>query len=125
MPNLEGQLGELTGHLKALVPVLDRVEDRQAEADKKAAAAGERLDALRSEFNDLRARVSNRVGEHYKSINAMGIANQQRSNEIETLRRDLEILKAKNDGVKQKVWDLLKIIVTIVLTVVATKLWST
>lgn len=122
MANLEGQLGELNGYLKALVPVLDRVEDRQAAADQKAAAAGAKHDGLRAEFNDLRTKVSNRIAEHYKAIGSLGKETNNQKNEIDTLKREVAEIRSKNDGFKQKAWDLLKILVTIVLTLVATKL---
>lgn len=122
MPNLEGQLGELTGQLRALAPVLDRVEDRQATADKKVAAAEAKHDGLRAEFNDLRQKVSSRIADHYKAIDTLGKENNDRKNEIHAIKQDIGDLQSKNDGVKQKAWDLLKIVVTIVLTLVATKL---
>jgi chromosome segregation ATPase len=122
MPNLEGQLGELTGQLRALVPVLDRVEDRQAAADQKAAAAAAKHGGLSAECNDLRTKVSSRIAEHYKGIDTLGKENNDRKNDVHALRQDVAELQSQNDGVKQKVWDLLKIVVTIVLTLVATKL---
>lgn len=124
MPNLEGQLGELTGHLRALVPTLEKVEARQNEDAKIAAGEKAKLEALRSEFNDLRQKVSARIGEHYKSLGLLSGKNVDRKNEIETLQADVKDLKDRNDGFKQKIWEVVKIVITAVLSVTLTLLAS-
>lgn len=135
MANLEGQLGELTGYLKALIPALDRVEERQSQADRKAASAEAKHDAIRAEFNEFKLKVSNRIAELYKKLGEGATANLERKGETEALGKEvyavtgaigkeISAIKAKNDGVKQKIWDLLKIVITIILTYGATKLWG-
>lgn len=137
MPNLEGQLGELTGHLRALVPALEKVENRQNNADQKAAGMEAKLEGIRHEFNELKLKVSNRIGEHYKSINELdkllkGLENEigDRKTEIEGCALKTEVvacetrvaaLEAKSDGTKQKIWDVVKILITAVLTLIGSK----
>lgn len=124
LPNLEGQLGELTGHIRALVPVLDKVEERQNQADKKAAAAEAKHDALRAEFTDLRKSSSNHINALYKRNDGVHIENETRKNEIATVGREVDILKGQRDSVGQKAWDLLKIIITVALTIFATRMFK-
>jgi chromosome segregation ATPase len=122
--NLEQQLGELTGYLKALGPVLQKVEERQSEGDKKAAGMEAKLEAIRTEFNEVKVKVSNRIGELYGKINALSGDLQKVRGEKELLEKEVSTLKAKSDGVKQKAWDLLKILITVAVTLIATKLWG-
>lgn len=120
-PNLEGQLGELTGHIRALVPVLDKVEERQNQADKKAAAAEAKHDALRAEFTDNKKSSSNHINALYKKNDGVHIENETRKNEIATVSREVDLLKSRYEGVGKKIWDIIQIIVTVVITVIVTK----
>lgn len=64
--NLEHELGQLNGQLKALVPALERQEERMRQADLRAAGAEARLEALRKEFDEYKTKTANRIGELYK-----------------------------------------------------------
>lgn len=115
--NLDQQLGELSGQLKAVIPTLERLEGRQAEGDKAAAAAGAREQGLRKEFDDFRLRVSARLGEHYRRM--------------EKLERDGDRTAAataglvkKSEGMMAKLWEVAKLVVAAALGGLATWMLS-
>jgi len=71
--NFEQDLGELSGQLKALMPTLERMEARLHQAQIDAAAAEARNQATRKEFDDLKAKISNRLADIYKRIENVAI----------------------------------------------------
>jgi chromosome segregation ATPase len=126
------QLGDLSGQLKSLMPTLERMEGRLHQAQIDAASAEARNQALRREFDDLKAKVSNRLAELYKKSDTIALEVNNLKNQNGNLKRDIKeavshaitpalarigaveaefsALKLKNESVAKKVWDVVKIL---------------
>jgi multidrug resistance efflux pump len=137
--NLEHELGQLNGQLKALVPALERQEERMRQADLRAAGAEARLEALRKEFDEYKAKTANRIGELYKKAEtaaaqialAKGMAANAQSDvdalgdpgvgiaaakaAAEKAQADVDAVKAARSGIGKKVWDIVKIVLGAIL----------
>lgn len=130
--NFEQQLGDLSGQLKALMPTLERMEERLHQAQIDAAAAEARNQALRREFDDLKTKVSSRLADLYKKIDGVALENNNLKNQNGNLKRDIReavshavgpvtarisavetefaAIKAKSESVWKKVWEVVKIL---------------
>lgn len=130
--NFEQQLGDLSGQLKALVPTLERVEERLHQAQMDAAAAEARNQNLRKDFDELRNKVSNRLADIYKQIREMLVDITNCRNSVSNMQRDIKDrvdtassplstrigqletyvaeLKKKYESRATKVWDVVKIL---------------
>jgi predicted nucleic acid-binding Zn-ribbon protein len=83
MANLEQRLGELSGELRALVPALERVEERVTTDQKEIAS-------LRTEIDNIRNEIE----------------------EIKRLQREENENKREDEkGDKNHIWDFIKLIV--------------
>jgi chromosome segregation ATPase len=131
--HFEAQLGDLSGQLKALVPTLDRVEERLHQAQMEAAAAEARNQNLRKDFDDLKTKISNRLADIYKRIQDGLVDGTNHKNEVGNLRRDIKEdvnsvvspivarvsnletyvgeLKRKYESRGAKIWDIVKILI--------------
>lgn len=121
MRDLEGQLGELTGYLRSLVPTLEKVEQRQTDAGQKYAGMEARHEALRNEYNEFRLKVSNRIGEHYKKIEEIKGDIKDQKAQLDTVKSEMAYIKEKSSGTKQKIWDVFKVLITVGVTLLASK----
>lgn len=129
--NLEQDLGELRGQLDALMPTLERMEERVHTAKVEAAAAEARNQGLRKEFDELKNKVSLRLQGIYSRLENSEKENNNRKNEIGSLKRDITdavdeacgplgirvgeletiqaAIKDKAEGWKTKAWEVVKI----------------
>lgn len=87
--HFEQQLGDLSGQLKALVPTLERVEERLHQSQMDAAAAEARNQNLRREFDDLKRKISERLADIYKRIQDGLVDGTNYKNEVSNLKRDI------------------------------------
>lgn len=130
--DLGRDLGELRGQLDALVPTLERIEGRVYQAEKDAAGAEARNQGLRKEFDELKTKISARLADLYAKVNHVTLENNNRKNEIDTLRREVGIavddrygpldlrlsqvettqaaIKTRNEGWKIKLWKVVEIV---------------
>ncbi len=113
--NLEHELGELNGQLKALVPALERQEERMRQTESRAAGAEARLEALRKEFDEYRKNTASRIGTLFTKSENAGTQIQSAKTAAEKAQADVEALKTKYEGVGKKIWDVVKIILGAVL----------
>lgn len=113
---LEKQLGEFNGILKGMVPAMERLEERQGKVEREASAMAERAEGLRRDLDEQKTRCGSRAADLYKKCNEAVAGNQENIVEIQTLQRDVEVLKNRDVGFAQKAWDLFKIIFTVGLT---------
>lgn len=142
--HFEQQLGDLSGQLKALVPTLDRVEERLHQAQMEAAAAEARNQTARKDLDDFKQKMSNRLADIYKRIENSLLDGTNHKNEISNLKRDIKEvvntevgpivtrvgtletyvaeLKKKYESRGAKIWDLAKIAIAAGAGAVLTKL---
>lgn len=142
--NFEQQLGDLSGQLKALVPTLDRVEERLHQSQMDAAAAEARNQNLRKDFDDLKSKISMRLADIYKRIEKALVDGTNHKNEVSNLKRDIREtvnttaasiitrvqqletyvaeLKKKYESRTAKIWDITKILLAAGVGAVLTKL---
>jgi chromosome segregation ATPase len=142
--HFEQQLGDLSGQLKALVPTLDRVEERLHQAQMEAAAAEARNQNLRKDFDDQKTKVSARLADIYKRIQDGLVDGTNHKNDVANLRRDIKEdvnsavspvvtrvgnvetyvaeLKKKYESRGAKIWDIAKIMIAAGAGAVLTKL---
>ena len=137
--NLEHELGQLNGQLKALVPALERQEERMRQSESRAAGAEARLEALRKEFDEYKVKTANRIGELYKKaenaaaqialakgmaasaqsdVDALGdpsVGIQAAKTAAERAQADVDAVKAARNGIGKKVWDVVKIVLGAIL----------
>lgn len=140
----ERQLGDLSGQLRALVPTLDRVEERLHQAQMDASAAEARNQNLRKEVDDLKTKVSNRLADIYKQIREALVEQTNHKNEVANLKRDIKEsvneavapigkkvgecetfvaeLKKKYESRSAKIWDVVKIVLAALAGAFITKL---
>lgn len=131
--HFEQQLGDLSGQLKALVPTLDRVEERLHQAQMDAAGAEARNQSLRKDLDDLRTKISLRLADVYKRIENVLLQVTNHKNDASNLKRDIKEavrgaagpiekrvseletyaaeLKKKSESRWSKVWDIAKIVI--------------
>jgi chromosome segregation ATPase len=131
--NFEQQLGDLSGQLKALVPTLDRVEERLHQSQMDAVAAEARNQSLRKDFDDLKNKISLRLADIYKRIENALVSGTNHKNDLVNLKRDIrEVvntaldpvlkrveqvesyvaeLKKKYESRGAKLWDIVKILI--------------
>lgn len=144
--NFEQDLGELSGQLKALMPTLERMEARLLQAQVAAAGDEARNQALRKEFDDLKAKVSARLADLYKKIEHVSLDNNNIKNQNGNLKRDireavantarplmtrigdletkLTAIEEKKKGVWSKVWEVTKILIAAGVGAVVSKLFK-
>lgn len=129
--DLGRDLGELRGQLDALIPTLERMEERLHQAEVAAAREEARNQGLRKEFDELRAKISKRIADLYEGLDHHTLANHNLKNDISTLKRDIAVAveegcgplevrlkdveavqasaKARNEGWKMKFWKVVEI----------------
>lgn len=117
---LEKQLGEFSGILKGMVPAMERLEERQGKVEREASTMAERVEGIRRDMDEQKTRCGNRAADLYKKCNDAVAGNQENVVEIQTLQKDVENLKNKDEGFAQKAWDLFKIVFTVGLTALIT-----
>ena len=108
--NLEHQLGELNGQLKALIPTLSGMENRLREAEAKAAGAEARYEALRNEFDQYKTETGNAVGILFKKHEISGTQVHLAKAAAKKAQTDVDSFKTRQEGVGKKMWDLVKIL---------------
>jgi len=135
--HLEEQLGRIAGELSRLAPALEQMEIRERDTVGKIATLVAHLDALRKEFDQLVSKLSARLKDLYNRVGTLSTQSAthigmtdlktlfEKVGELETQGVDFKkALKHIEDGHKnvwKKVWDVSKILLTIVLTALATK----
>lgn len=107
---LDQQLGELYGTLKGIVPALERLDDRQNEIERKVSAIEANHDGLRREFDLQQSKASNRDRDLYDKCHNAEKAHLGNANAIETIKKEVEDLKSREQGFAQKAWDVFKIL---------------
>lgn len=117
---LEKQLGEFNGILQGMVPAIERLEERQGKTEREAATLAERVEGVRRDIEDQKTRCGGRAADLYKKCNDAVAGHQENVVEIQTLQKDVETLKNKDEGFAQKAWDLFKIVFTVGLTALIT-----
>ena len=144
--NFEQDLGELSGQLKALMPTLERMEARLLQAQVAAAGDEARSQALRKEFDDLRNKVSARLADLYKKIEAVSLDNNNLKNQNGNLKRDireavantarplmtrigdietkLAAMEEKKKSIWLKVWEVVKILLAAGVGAVVSKIFK-
>lgn len=121
--NLEQKIGELSGSVDALIPLLERMEERQHEQGGNL----ERLKAKQETWEKAQEtltrnrreddrEVYRRLGELEKHLDP---ETGRRLGEVEgavgTLQSTLKTFKKRQDGALSKVWDIFKIVLAAVL----------
>lgn len=139
MADLEREIGELSGTLKYLQPALAKLEERQQESARLAAAADVRAENLRKEFDQTKSRNSEHLQGIFTRLGHLETGNGARKTQIDTLNGNvrsivkaelgpvlgvvgrfdnrvgelekIEAARAKREaGLWQKVWDVVKIL---------------
>jgi len=110
---LEQKLGELTGELRALVPALEKVEDRLLKLEEKTVQTETRLQALRAEYDEFRKKVSTHMGRHYTKMEGLIAESGQQGTEIKALKKTVA-------GAGKTAWEVVKIVALPVLAAVLT-----
>jgi chromosome segregation ATPase len=101
--NLEQQLGELSGQLKALVPALERLEGRVREVESQVSAATIRLEGLRTDLTEYKDKTDLSIKK--LTDKAGGLRDSLR-----TLADQVARISKKDEGMSQKVWEIAKLI---------------
>lgn len=101
--NLEQQLGEISGQLKALVPSLERLEGRVREVESQVSADTIRLEGLRDDLTDHKAKSD--IALKKLSDKTLGLRDSLR-----TLTDQVAAISKKDEGVSQRVWDIVKLV---------------
>lgn len=107
---LEQKLGELYGILKGLTPALERLEKRQNETECEASAAKERIVGMQRELDEFKKRNEERVKDLYGKYNEALGAHRDNATRLDLIDKDIEALKKKEEGLGQKAWDIVKIL---------------
>lgn len=110
---LEQKLGELIGELRALVPALEKVEERLLKLEEKTVQTETRLQALRAEYDEFRKRVSTHMGRHYTKMEGVIAENAQFATELDALKKAVA-------SASKKVWEIVKIVALPVLAAILT-----
>lgn len=103
MPNLEQQLGEISGQLKALVPTIQSLEARVRDVESQVSAATIRLEGLRTDLTEHKDKSD--VALKQLSTKAQGLRDSLR-----TLNEQMTRIIKKSDGASQKIWDIVKLV---------------
>lgn len=90
--DLERKIGELTGHLDALVPTLERMERRQDEGQTKQAKTETELSHLKNEFDA----VHQDFRESFQRLANVERENGTHATEIQNLKGQVPNLASKN-----------------------------
>jgi len=101
--NLEQQLGEISGQLKSLVPSLERLEGRVREVEAGVSAATIRLENIRTDLTTYKNQSD-------LSIKKLTERNQVLRESVRTLTDKMSTLSKKSDGVSQKIWEVVKLL---------------
>lgn len=97
-------LGELSGRLDALVPALERMEDRQNSMSRELTQATTNL-----------ANMITKVQVLESTLHDEKTRNQNQQNAMDTLQRQVVELKSERDGWVQKTWDVAKLLLAVIL----------
>lgn len=103
MPNLEQQLGEISGQLKALVPTIQSLDARVREVESQVSAATIRLEGLRTDLHEHKEKSD--IAIKQLSTKTQGLRDSMR-----TLNDQVARIIKKSDGTSQKVWEIVKLI---------------
>lgn len=117
---LERQLGELSGVLKGLTPALERLEDRQNETEQEVSAAKERIEGMRRDFEELKNRTAERVKDLYTKCGESLSDNRDNSTKLGLIEQEVKALQKKEEGLGQKAWDIIKILLAAAVTAFVT-----
>lgn len=113
---LEQKLGELSGILKGLTPALERLEHRQNETEREASTAKERTEGMRRELEELKNRSAERFKDLYGKCSDSVGDHRDNSTKIGLLEQDIKALQKKEEGLGQKAWDVIKILLAAAVT---------
>ena len=102
--NLGIQLGELTGQIKALLPVLERQADELAELNKDVARAEEAIRNLR----DQQTKFEERAEQHWLGL-------YKKVEDIQTLKTRVEDMKREDDKKSKRSWGVWLIVISAVV----------
>jgi chromosome segregation ATPase len=135
--HLEEELGRLSGQLHALAPALEHMEERERDTVAKIAILETKGDGIRRDVDQLVGKISARLRSIYTRLETISTQSAthigmtdlrtlyQRVGDLETATGNLQnavgALEKSRASVLKKVWDVSKILITIVLTALATK----
>lgn len=131
-PNLERQIGELSGILKSLVPALERLESRMNLAETTAAGNAVEVQHMIKQFVSFRDHMSRIIEEFKKdaadengrqNLELKGLSKELSvvSGAIEGVEAQLAVIQKRSDGIWKKVWDVGKIVAAAALGALAAK----
>jgi len=136
-PHLDEELGRIAGQLAQLAPALEHMETRERETVAKIATILAHHEGLRREFDQLVQKLSARLKDLYNRVGTIssqaathvGLTDLKvlfdRVGALETqaldFKRILKHIEDSHKNVWKKVWDVSKILITIILTALATK----
>lgn len=99
MADLEREIGELGGAVKALIPALNKLEERQHDASRQAASADVRTEALRKEFDQVRERHAKHISDLFERTQDCVKERELHNSQIDSLRRDVRaVVKAEAES---------------------------
>lgn len=101
--NLEQQLGELSGQLKALAPSLERLEGRVREVESQVSAATHRLEAMKTDLGDYKK-------QNDSFIKKLSDKTQVLRDGLRSLTDQVALLSKKDEGFSQKAWEIVKLL---------------
>lgn len=112
--HLEEELGRLSGQLQGLAPALEHMEERERETVAKIATLQEKVNGIQSNLKELVQKISERLKGIYTRLG-----------QLETLMNGhvtaIADIQKGHDNVGKKIWRIAEIVITIVLTIIATK----
>lgn len=112
--HLGEELGRLNGQLQGLAPALEHMEERERETVAKIATLQAQVHGLRKDFDELVRKLGVRLKDVYTRLGALEtIANSHIA--------ALAAIQKGRANVWKKIWDVSKILITIILTALATK----
>lgn len=123
--NLEHQIGELTGILKGLTPALERLEERMNDVEKTNSAKQVEVQHLRQDFQTFRDQITKSLDDfRKKTTNETGRQAQgltRLNSDVKTNSDAISAIVKKSDGLKGRLWDIVKLLVAAGLGAVGTK----
>jgi ABC-type transporter Mla subunit MlaD len=131
--HLGEELGRLSGQLNSLAPALEHMEERERETVAKIATLETKVDAQKRDLDELVRKVSARLKEVYQRLGTVetmltGLGPMIAEIKTKDIVMKVDVALAAIDKIEKaqanvwkKIWDVSKIVITIVLTAVATK----
>lgn len=125
-PNLEHQIGELSGIMQGLVPALERLEARMNAAEKTAAGNAVEVQHMIQQFVAFRDQMTRSIEQFkLKTANEAGRQAQKilrMETTLKTISGEVQSIQKRRDGFWKKAWDVAKLLIAAVLGAVGTKL---